>query len=186
MFEFCKKSVAVANFSGAVEAETISKNAVSSKNLRSRGNKYGLFFFLCLFFFCTFSTYAQQSKQRIAVINLAGGANAREITGLLTTQLVNAKKYIVMERSRVQQIIDELGLQSEQNASARAAEIGNLLGVNKIITGEVNWEWSHFYGVTVVLRLVDIESGAIETAVSMHFTADWNKDIIRHKKNGNN
>ena len=38
MFEFCKKLVAVANFSGAMEAETIQKNAVSPKNLRSRGN----------------------------------------------------------------------------------------------------------------------------------------------------
>jgi curli biogenesis system outer membrane secretion channel CsgG len=110
-----------------------------------------------------FSTYAQQSKLKIAVIDLdygsGSGNSAMSLTSILTTELVNTKKYVVMERSSVQKIINELKLQSEQKASARAAEIGNLLGVHKIITGEC-------VGDKVSLRLIDVESGAIEAAIT--------------------
>jgi len=86
-------------------------------------------------------------------------------------KMVNTKKYIVMERSKIEQVIKELRLQSTQNASARAAEIGKLLGVSKIITGE-------YIGVRVSLRLVDVESGGIEAAVTM---SDW---VIEKDKKG--
>jgi len=69
-----------------------------------------------------------------------------------------------MERSRIQQVINELGLQSTQNISARAVEIGNLLGVHKIIVGECI---HRNYFMEANLRLIDVESGGIEAAVSM-------------------
>ena len=59
---------AVANQSGAMEADTISKNGRSSKSHTSRRNKYSLVIFVCLFCFATFSTYAQDTKLRVAVI----------------------------------------------------------------------------------------------------------------------
>ena len=181
---------AVVNQSGAMEADTISKNGRNSKSHMSRRNRYSLFLFVCLFFFSTFSAHSQQSRQRIAVIDLAysGGSYeyeitrpyAMELTGLLTTQLVNTRKYVVMERSRIQQVIRELGLQNEQNVNARAAEIGNLLGVQKIITGEYNG-WSYL----VNLRLIDIESGGIEASVSMDKYVRDNKGKIIKKKGVN-
>ena len=63
MFEFCKKLVAVANFSGAMEAETIQKNAVSQKNLRSRVNVLSIIS-CCLIavIFSSCATYHQKLK----------------------------------------------------------------------------------------------------------------------------
>ena len=161
--------VAVTNCGGAMESDTISKNGRSLKCQISRRNKWGLLFIVCLFFVGTLSTYAQQSKPKIAVIDLSksdiyNNNQAMNLTGLLTTDLVNTRKYVVMERSRVQQIINELGLQNTQNASARAAEIGNLLGVSKIITGELVADGP---ALRANIRLIDVESGGIEAAVSV-------------------
>ena len=168
---------AVANQSSAMETDAILKNGRNPKSQMSRGNKYCLLFFVCLFFFGAFSTYAQVPKLRIAIIDLDyadpySKNYVMNLTGLMITELVNTKKYIVLERSRVQQIINELGLQSTQKASARAAEIGNLLGVHKIITGEFipHQGWSEMN-----LRLIDVESGSIEAAVSIdNFVRDKN------------
>ena len=181
MLNFLNTQQSHADYStSAMEADTISKNGRNPKSHKSRGDesiknyelritRFFCCFFVCLFFIGAFSTYAQESKLKIAVIDIG----YKELTSILTTELVNTKKYIVMERSKVQQIINELGLQSEQNVSARAAEIGNLLGVHKIITGEFLWSGSV---AKASLRLIDVESGSIEVAVTMD-------DLVR-KTNG--
>ena len=94
-----------------------------------------------------------------------------------------------MERSRIQQIIKELGLQGTQNISARAAEIGNLLGVQKIITGELiydakNYHWTECgIPIKVNLRLIDVESGGIEAAISTdNYSRDVNGKIMMKKR----
>ena len=166
------------NSNNAMETRYHSKNGASLKSQMSKGNKYSFVIFVCLFFFGAFSTYAQEEKPKIAVIDLGFSGKytagqysdvmAANLTGILTTDLVNTKKYVVMERSRIQQIINELRLQSTQDASARAAEIGHLLGVNKIITGEVvETNIGGLRAAQVNLRLIDVESGGIEAAVSV-------------------
>jgi len=170
--------------SGRIEVEpvTISKNRASLKSHMSRGV---LVFYLC--FISLFSIYAQEKRPRIAVIDFEyvldhntphpslAKNRAEKIPSFLIIELVNTKKYIVLERSRVDQIIDELGLQSTQNVSSRAAEIGKLLGTNKIITGVC------FYNETHV-RLIDIESGSIEAAIIIaHSVPTYNR---RGKING--
>ncbi|MCL2041801.1 MAG: hypothetical protein FWG84_07170 [Bacteroidales bacterium] len=77
-------------------------NGVSPKNQRSRGNQRNLAIFLCLLFLATFSTYAQNEKLRIAVLNIT---NAPTVTSCLITELVNTNKYIVVERAQIQKNI---------------------------------------------------------------------------------
>jgi len=115
---------------------------------------------------------AQESKLRIAVIDLSGTgnsdsnwANAKTITSLLTTELVNTKRYRVVERSKIEQILSEQGLQASQAASAQAVELGKLLGVHKIITGEYSGI-GYFHGTTSI-RLIDVETGDIEAAITI-------------------
>ena len=162
----------------AMEAETI-KNAARPKSQMSRRNKRSLIIFVCLLFFAAFSTYAQETKLRVAVLDLYSitkdnsycnyEANAKTLTSALTNELVNTNKFRVVERSRIEDIMKELGLQSDQDASVRAAEIGKLLGVHKIITGEYrgNYDRWHFDYATIYLRLIDVESGDIEKAVTI-------------------
>lgn len=90
--------------------------------------------------------------------------NAEAVTDLLRTELFNAGRFIVVEREKVQQIIDEQKLQMSGFTDMRQAmEIGRLLNVHKILVGSVNK-----LGETYVLnaRMVDVQSGAVELAVS--------------------
>jgi len=114
---------------------------------------------------------AQESyqKQRIAVIELSAIGEkikldlaAKELTSTLTTRLVKKYgfRYNVAERSSVEKIIKELGLQSTQEVNVRAAEIGKLLGAHKIITGE-------YARKTISIRLINVESGNIEKAATI-------------------
>jgi hypothetical protein len=167
-----------------MEAGDHSQNGASPKNLMSKRNKHSVLFFICLFYFCAFSTYAQETKLRIAVIDFRSTDNsysykvafAKELTSIFTTELVNTNRYRVVERSRIEQVIKEQGLQSTQEVSARAVEFGKLLGVKKIITGETSK-----YGTTS-LRLIDVESGDIEKAVTIDHAVRDKKGNQKRKK----
>ena len=107
----------------------------------------------------------------IAVIELSAIDNrikvslhAKALTSNLMTQLPNKRilnyRFYVVERSSVDKIIRELGLQTPKEVNACAIEIGKLLGVDKIITGE----YAH---KTVNIRLVDVKSEIIEKAITI-------------------
>jgi len=143
-------------------------------------SKVNLIIFVCLLFFCTFSTHAQESKLSIAVIDLKYDSSEYDWskTVFLTNALANTEKYTVMERSKVKQVIDELGLQDTQYASDHASEIGNLLGVQKVITGKVFYcRKDRTMGRTLSVNLIDIESGAIEATATA-------EDVLRIRRNG--
>jgi len=173
-----KQMVQLRKLNSTMETRGHSKNGASLKSHTSKGNKHRFVIFACLLFFVTFSIYAQETKLRVAVIDLSPTDNysvsisdAKALTSILTTELVNTNKYRVVERSRIEQIIKELGLQSTQDASVRAAEIGKLLGVHKIITGECTlWQTvaeSYYYQAKTNIRLIDVESGDIDKAVTI-------------------
>jgi len=137
---------------------------------------------ICLFFFGIFSLYAQEEKLRIAVIDFTAleknYSGAQEITSTLTTELVNTEKYRVVERAQIEKILKEQGLQSTQMASAQAVELGKLLGVRKIITGEysgLNYSENQARGGSTSVRLIDVETGDIEAAITF-------KNAIFNKK----
>jgi TolB-like protein len=168
--------VAVANQSGAVEFRDHFKNEASSKSHTSSRN---LVVFICLIFFSTFSVFAQELKPRIAVVDLQSDVGLYEAskTNFLTKELVSTNRYTVVERAKVEQVISELGLQSTPySISGRATEIGNLLGVEKVITGKVLHRGEN--GFTVSISLIDIETGTIEATTTME--QKWDK--IKKKK----
>ena len=157
------------NLSSTMETETILKNEASLKSQMSKGNRYSLAICFCLLFFGTFSICAQDTKLRVAILDVyctqdysSSISAALEITSNLTTELVNTNKYRVVERSRIVQVLREQGFQSNQDVSARAVELGQLLGVRKIITGEFSGA-NH----TTSIRLIDVESGDIEAAITI-------------------
>jgi len=176
MVQFSKSvETAVAN-SEAMEPRYHFKNGAKPKSHTSRIN---LVIFVCLLFFCAFSTYAQETKLSIAVVDLKYDASHEwSKTSFLTSALVNSQKYTVTERSRVKQVIDELGLQDTQYASDHASEIGDLLGVQKVITGKVYYnKKNRSMGRTLSVNLIDITSGAIEATATV-------EDEIRVRRNG--
>jgi hypothetical protein len=115
----------------------------------------------------------QKEKLRVALIGITPtwSSRANELTSVLTTELVKTNRFRVVERARIQEILDEQGFQDTQAASAQAVKIGKLLGIHKIITGE-------YSGDRTTIRFIDVETGDIEAAITIDTSP------IR-KKNGN-
>jgi len=82
-------------------------------------------------------------KKRIAVINFEDKAGyghnvGRGVSDMLVTSLVESKKFIVIEREELDEILKEQGLgQSGLVTPQSAAKVGQLLGIQRIITGSI-------------------------------------------------
>jgi TolB-like protein len=88
--------------------------------------------------------------------------NAEAVTDLLRTELFNTGHFIVIERERIQKILEEQKFQSSGLTNAdQAAEIGRLLNVKKIMLGSVT-----LLGSTYIIntRIVDVQSGQVVLA----------------------
>lgn len=165
------------NISAAMETGNHSKNGARPKKHTTKRTKHSLIIFICLFLFSTFSSSTQESKQIVAVIDLSyaheiAKYSANAITNSLTTELAKTNKFIVAERTRVEQILTELGLKGTKNANARATEIGKLLGADKIITGE---RAGGYEKETTTIYLIDVETENTEKTVTTG-------NVVRNKK----
>ena len=135
--------------------------------------------FCSLFFLNAYVLYAQQANPTVAVVNLhvpgdrhgtfyASSVNrSEEMVGAITTSLVQSRRFRVIERSRIDQIIREQGFQRSELSDDQVIRIGRLLGVQKIVTGEFpNFTATSVAGGTISIRLIDVETGFIEAAAS--------------------
>ncbi len=83
-------------------------------------------------------------KKRVAVVSFKDKANyghniGNGIADMLVTSLVESKKFIVIERSELDKIMQEQGLgMSGAVTPQSAAKVGKLLGVELMITGSVS------------------------------------------------
>ena len=104
-----------------------------------------------------------REKISLAVLDLEGKnvdqSKAEAVTDLLRTELFNTGSFKVVERQKVRQILEEQRFQS--SGMDRAAEIGRLLNVQKIMIGTVTQ-----LGSTHIIntRIVDVQSGAVVLA----------------------
>ncbi|MBN2200687.1 hypothetical protein JW777_01905 [bacterium] len=88
--------------------------------------------------------------------------SAEAAVDLLRTELFNTGCFKVVERQRIQKILEEQRFQSSGVTDAdQAAEIGRMLNVKKIMIGTVT-----LLGGTHILntRIVDVQSGQVELA----------------------
>jgi TolB-like protein len=107
-----------------------------------------------------------REKISLAVLDLEGKnvdqSKAEAVTDLLRTELFNTGSFKVVERQKVRQILEEQRFQSSgMTDTDRAAEIGRLLNVSKIMIGTVTQ-----LGSTHIIntRIVDVQSGAVVLA----------------------
>jgi len=158
---------ALANRSEAMEAGDHFKNGASSKSLTSRIN---FIIFVCLIFFGASSSYARETRARIAVVGQTDLCSSPTVFHL-NRDIVNTNQFAVIDLSIVEQVLNERGIQNNQCAiNASAIEIGNLLEVDKILTVSVLWSDE---GRTILLNLIDVESGITETVVSAKQKWRW-------------
>lgn len=107
------------------------------------------------------------NNKSIAVLDLRGNGisstEANTLTEELRTILVNSGAYKVIDRSNMKAILDEQGFQLGGCTSQECAvEAGRLLGVEKMVTGNIGRLGSLF---TINLSFIDIETGQIIKSV---------------------
>lgn len=119
---------------------------------------------------------AEQKMTKIAIIPFPDLAK-QSITVLgsflaeeLTTNLFTTKKFKIVERSLIKQVLEELKLgQTGIVDAASAKELGKMTGVDAIIAGTITDLGS---SVAVNCRLIDTQSGEVFAAAKSRFIKD--------------
>lgn len=126
--------------------------------------------FITLLFIVTF-TYSSDIPN-VAIKDLSGDGFTKSELNLLSSRLrmefLNTGAYHVMERNEMKAILEEMNFQQSVECveSACIVEMGQVLGVTKMIAGTVG-KIDNLY--TIMLRVIDIRTGAIDKAVSYDF-----------------
>ena len=108
-------------------------------------------------------------RVRVAVAGFEGiGLTHGDVTILtdrLRAELVDTGRFLVIERERMNEILDEQGFQHGGLCATDecVVEIGRLIGVNNIVAGTFG-KLGETY--TVTARLIDVETGAIHARAS--------------------
>lgn len=117
---------------------------------------------------------AQNKKMKIAVMDFKAGVgvNANEVEGLsdmLINTLFETKKFDIVERTQLYEVLKEQKLQGELTVQ-QCAQVGRILGVESVLIGTVNFlaEHKNYDGsvtgeYNVDIRAVDVETGQIKT-----------------------
>lgn len=145
-----------------------------------RDSLKALFFYLCAFWFITQGTlYAQNqtsafNKIRVAVLDFEGKGisqmDASVLTDRLRSNLVETGAFDVIERGKMEEIFEEMELQLSGCISSECAvQVGQLLGVSRMITGTIG-KFGKTY--TIDVRVIDIESSRIIEAIPLDYTGE--------------
>jgi len=124
--------------------------------------------FLFVLLFTISDLYAQSEKEQVAVLELdvdgLSLSEAATLTNRLRSELVKTDSFTIVERSKMNEILDEQGFQMTGCTSSECAvEAGKILSVNRICTGNVGRLGSMY---TLTIRLIDVESGKILKSVT--------------------
>jgi len=118
------------------------------------------------------------AKASVAVMDMEPkGVPENEVSALsdrLRTELFRTGAFDVMERGKMQDVLKEQGFQQSGacNTDACAVEIGQLIGVQKIIGGSLGRVGKTY---TVNLRMIDVKTGRIERSVTEDYTGEIDK-----------
>ena len=117
---------------------------------------------------------AQDKKMKIAVMDFKAGVgvNADQVEGLsdmLINTLFETKKFNIVERSQLYEVLKEQNLQGELTVQ-QCVKVGRILGVESVLIGTVNFlaEHKNYDGsmtgeYNVDIRAVSVESGEVMT-----------------------
>jgi len=121
------------------------------------------FHLFVLILLCLTSVASSREKITMAVLDFEAKnvtqSNAEAVTDLLRTELFNTGNFKVVERQRIQKILEEQRFQMSGMTDAnQAVEIGRLLNVQKIMIGTLTK-----LGTTHIIntRIVDVRTGLV-------------------------
>ncbi|HAL92360.1 MAG TPA: hypothetical protein DCM68_04975 [Verrucomicrobia bacterium] len=95
------------------------------------------------------------------------------VSDMMVTEMLHAERYELVERSQMAQVLNESELSLAGLSTAKAVEIGNMLGADGVIIGTVDeygtvaQRGRSFPVVGVSARLIDCASGKVVWSVDM-------------------
>jgi len=134
-------------------------------------------FFLLLVFIPLLSLKAE--KMRIAIMEFKAGKGvsktlAKNVTDLVRTEIINAQKYIVLERNQIDKILKEQKFsKSGLTDEGFAVKLGKMLSAQKILIGTLMKIGSK---IVINGRIIDVSKGVAEFGGKQ--TADTEDDLV--------
>ncbi len=124
-----------------------------------------------------------KKKDNIAVFDFSTSGSipvdeVKVITDRFQTELIKIGAFIVLERAEMNTILSEQGFQQSGacNTSDCQVEIGQLLGVDKLITGSVGKVGTIY---TMNLKLINIATGTIEKSQAQDFVGGMEEILTK-------
>ena len=132
-----------------------------------------------------FTVILQGQTKTIAVLDFDGDgvsqSEARTLTNRLRDELIKTNVFIVLERGKMEEVLKEQGFQQTGcTTSECAVEIGNLLGVQRMVGGSIG-KVGNVY--TISARIIDVESGAIFSSANYDLIGDIGLLLVEGMKN---
>lgn len=132
---------------------------------------------ICIFtLFLSLNIYSQE-KPKLAVIDFMPGIGVCEsqvngLSDMLINALFDLGKFSIIERTQIDKVFEEQGFQKSSLSSSQLTKVGEILGVNYILAGTVNFivtdrtiEQTQTGMVTgeynLDIRIVDVSNGEI-------------------------
>ena len=115
-----------------------------------------------------------EGPMAVAILDLEGRGisemEAQTLTDRMRSELVNTGAVTIVERSQMQEILEEQGFQQTGCTSDECAvEVGKLLGVQNMITGSIGKIGTSY---TLDVRMFVVESGAIMKTVNRTYRGE--------------
>ena len=134
-----------------------------------KDNKMKNVFLLLIVLVAIFSANAQ----RIAVLEFKAGVGISQndvdgISAIFITYFRPAG-YTMVERSSIDQVIDEQGFQRSRLTESQMVRVGEILNVSKIVVGDINVVMGQY---NVDVRVLNVESGTITATEGAAFSGD--------------
>jgi hypothetical protein len=109
-----------------------------------------------------------QEKTTLAILDLealnVAKSEAEAITDRVHHELFKTKRYTLLERGQVSEILKEQGFQQSGCTTSECyVQAGRMLGVQKMVGGSIS-KVGNLY--TINLKIMDVETGAIEASAA--------------------
>lgn len=123
--------------------------------------------YVCYVLFLSLGIYAQKPTVAVLDFEAAGNMDSSEcqlMTSRFSSLLVNNDHFLVLEQKKMYDILSaqDFSMSDHCDQTECQIEVGQLLGVQKIITAEIGKNANTYI---MDFRLIDVETGAIEKAI---------------------
>ena len=128
-----------------------------------------------------FATGAVNAQIRVAVLDFQAGAGISQndvdgISDILVTYLGNDARFTLVERTQVQRVLREQGLQHSNITDSDAVRLGRILNVNKVVLGRVIVVGGQH---NMDCRVVDVQTGRIVATAGNSWTPATFRSVLR-------